>query len=106
MAVKIVGLLYVAIGIWGIIHTYINRNQMPVSLFGMQRTNFEVTDSESLNRLLLLRGYTIAAVLIITGIVGIITELMLVILLGSLVNFVNLGFTHAAKKYLSLTTTK
>ena len=102
MARNILGLIYILGAICVAIITFKNRNNMPCSVQGLNEENYIVVDKLSFNKIMIIQNTLACALVFLSGVLCIITDIGSMIGLPSFIFFINFISSKAAKKFITM----
>ncbi|WP_291636037.1 hypothetical protein [Clostridium sp.] len=100
MLIRVFGIIYLVLGIWGLIFSIKNIRNMPVAIFGMPQEKYEVTNKEKFNCIMVKQSFILSVYIIFIGIFGILTNNSISLWLGCIAPIVNVIFRFIAKRYI------
>ncbi|GAA0718968.1 hypothetical protein GCM10008905_06360 [Clostridium malenominatum] len=102
MARTIVGVVYIIVAIWGGIFIFNNRNNIPLSIHGLNKENYEVINKVKLNKIMLIQDTLSCLLFLLAGVLCITYKRVSAVGLPSFFIFINIIFSKVAKKYISI----
>jgi hypothetical protein len=96
----IIALIPLILGIYGLIFTFRNKNNMPFGLFGVQQKNYEVIKKKEFNNVMIKQSLFVSLYIIFISIFIFIRKSPKTLMYLSLIPAIQLLFTVISKKYL------
>lgn len=95
---NITGTIFITFAIWGGIYTLNNKNNMPFSVFGLQKETYQIIDNKKFNSIMLTQSIFISVWLLFTGVLCLFIDEALFMSLPSWSIFLMIIFSKKAKK--------
>lgn len=99
MIQTILGIIFLLLGIWGLIFVIMYRKNMPISLFGVSEDKYEVINKDKINTIMIIECLTISIYIILVSLIIISTAKFY--LLG-MVPLIGLFYRFIAKRYVKM----
>ena len=100
MLYNILGLIFIILAIWGGIFTLNNKNNMPLSVYGLQKEKYEVIDKNKFNSIMVTQSIFLSIYISLTGILCMLSKQPACIILPAFTIYINIIFSKKAKKYI------
>jgi len=100
MLYNILGVIFIILAIRGVIFTLNNKNNMPLSVYGLQKEKYQVIDKNKFNRIMVTQSIFLSIYILLTGVLCIISKELACIILPALSIYINIIFSKKAKKYI------
>lgn len=96
------GVVIIILAIWIGLFTLNNVNNMPYSIFGLNKENYEVIDKRKFNKIMVTQNTFVCIWFLLVGVLSIIFRESKVFTLLPLYFFIDIIFSKVAKKYINI----